>query len=83
MKTAVKTVKDGGKGMKSAYKGIRSKLKENQGTHQNGIETRSDKHHSAPNSPTNKRKTISTFGAPVATYRKDAALAFKTSAMQR
>ncbi|KAH1010766.1 hypothetical protein HUJ05_005012 [Dendroctonus ponderosae] len=28
MKSAVKTVKDGGKGMKSAYKGIRSKLKE-------------------------------------------------------
>lgn len=69
--------------MKSAYRGLRSKLKENQ---QNGDLDRGDaKHRSAPSSPTTgKRRTISsTFGAPVASYRKDAALAFKSSQMQR
>ncbi|KAG5900476.1 hypothetical protein JTB14_010888 [Gonioctena quinquepunctata] len=80
MKSAVKTVKDGGKGVKSAYKGLRSKLKDNQGPHhlENGLD-RSDKHRSAPNSPTGKRRSITA----VATYRKDAALALKSSAMQR
>lgn len=77
-------MKDGGKGVKSAYKGLRSKLKDNQGPHplENGLE-RGDKHRSAPNSPTGKRRTIAGFSAPVATYRKDAALALKSSAMQR
>ncbi|XP_050501075.1 DENN domain-containing protein 1B isoform X2 [Diabrotica virgifera virgifera] len=84
MKSAVKTVKDGGKGVKSAYKGLRSKLKDNPSPLQleNGLE-RGDKHRSAPNSPTGKRSTIAGFSAPVATYRKDAALALKNSAMQR
>ncbi|XP_074038123.1 DENN domain-containing protein 1B isoform X1 [Leptinotarsa decemlineata] len=80
MKSAVKTVKDGGKGMKSAYKGLRSKLKDNQSPHQleNGLD-RGEKHHSAPNSPTGKRRTITA----VTTYRKDAAMALKSSSMQR
>lgn len=73
-------VKDGGKGVKSAYKGLRSKLKENQNT-----TLEDNKHRSAPSSPTSgKRRTLaSAFGAPVASYRKDAALTFKNSQMQR
>ncbi|CAG9864679.1 unnamed protein product [Phyllotreta striolata] len=84
MKSAVKTVKDGGKGVKSAYKGLRSKLKDNQAPNQleNGLDG-GEKHRSAPNSPTGKRRTIAGLSAPVATYRKDAALALKNSAMQR
>lgn len=76
-------MRDGGKGVKSAYRGLRSKLKENQ---QNGELERGDaKHRSAPSSPTTgKRRTLaSTIGAPVASYRKDAAMAFKSSQLQR
>ncbi|CAH1998632.1 unnamed protein product [Acanthoscelides obtectus] len=81
MKNAVKTVKDGGKGMKSAYKGLRSKLKDNPPP-QNG--TAASSHRSAPNSPTGKRRSVgASFAAPVVTYRKDAALALRNTAMQR
>lgn len=63
-------VKDGGKGMKSAYKGLRSKLRDSQQPQhlENGIDTR-DKPRSAPNSPTVKRH--SGFTSPTITYRKD------------
>ncbi|KAJ8937763.1 hypothetical protein NQ318_006626 [Aromia moschata] len=85
MKSAVKTVKDGGKGVKSAYKGWRSRLRDNQGPHQlqNGLDG-GDKPRSAPNSPTDKRRTtIAGFSAPIASYRKEAALSFKNSSVQR
>lgn len=77
-------MKDGGKGMKSAYRGLRSKLKENQLPQplENGVEG-SDKPRSAPNSPTGKRRTIAGFAVPLATYRKDASLPFKTSGIER
>ncbi|CAH1962863.1 unnamed protein product [Acanthoscelides obtectus] len=70
-----------GKGMKSAYKGLRSKLKDNPPP-QNG--TAASSHRSAPNSPTGKRRSVgASFAAPVVTYRKDAALALRNTAMQR
>lgn len=70
VKSAVKTVKDGGKGMKSAYKGLRSKLKDSPNIQfQNGIDTAMDKPRSAPNSPTGKRRS---FGMPSSNFRKDA-----------
>ncbi|XP_060519559.1 DENN domain-containing protein 1A-like isoform X2 [Cylas formicarius] len=87
MKSAVKTVKDGGKGMKSAYKGLRSKLKEVPPTGssphplQNGMGD--PKPRSAPNSPTGKRRPLTGFSVPVASYRKDASLAFKNANLQR
>lgn len=69
VKSAVKTVKDGGKGMKSAYKGLRSKLKDSPNIQfQNGIDTQMDKPRSAPNSPTGKRRS---FGVPSTNFRKD------------
>lgn len=77
MKSAVKTVKDGGKGVKSAYKGLRSKLKDG------GSDYASAKPRSAPNSPTTKRKTMSDFMVPVASYKKDASLAIKNANLQR
>ncbi|CAG9763376.1 unnamed protein product [Ceutorhynchus assimilis] len=80
MKSAVKTVKDGGKGMKSAYKGLRSKLKEGQ---MNQDQPHNTKPRSAPNSPTGKRKILSGFTVPVATYKKDASLAIKSANLQR
>lgn len=73
-------VKDGGKGMKSAYKGIRSKLKDGHGA---GEHYESGKPRSAPSSPTTKRKTLSDFTAPVASYKKDASLAIKNANLQR
>lgn len=83
MKSAVKTVKDGGKGVKSAYKGLRSKLKENPNSQQlqNGLDSPSDKPRSAPNSPTGKRRSLG-FTVPTATYRKDS-LNFKSSNSER
>uniref|UniRef100_A0AAR5P9Q0 UDENN domain-containing protein n=1 Tax=Dendroctonus ponderosae TaxID=77166 RepID=A0AAR5P9Q0_DENPD len=86
MKSAVKTVKDGGKGMKSAYKGIRSKLKEGHSAgepHHPHSMYESGKPRSAPSSPTTKRKTLSDFTAPVASYKKDASLAIKNANLQR
>lgn len=73
-------MKDGGKGVKSAYKGLRSRLRETQGPQhlQNGIESPSDKPRSAPNSPTGKRRSL---GA-LATYRKDP-LTFKNAVSER
>lgn len=73
-------VKDGGKGVKSAYKGLRSRLRETQGPQQlqNGLESPSDKPRSAPNSPTGKRRSL---GA-LATYRKDP-LTFKNTVSER
>ncbi|CAG9824217.1 unnamed protein product [Phaedon cochleariae] len=81
MKSAVKTVKDGGKGVRSAYKGLRSKLKDSPGGQQvgNGVE-----HRSAPNSPTGKRRTAPAgFGPPAATYRKEGKRAVKSGGGQR
>ncbi|XP_030765881.1 DENN domain-containing protein 1A isoform X2 [Sitophilus oryzae] len=84
MKSAVKTVKDGGKGMKSAYKGLRSKLKDGQGgPGPQPLQNGDVKPRSAPNSPTGKRKTLAGLTAPVATYRKEASLAFKNANLQR
>uniref|UniRef100_A0A1Y1LER2 UDENN domain-containing protein n=3 Tax=Photinus pyralis TaxID=7054 RepID=A0A1Y1LER2_PHOPY len=83
MKSAVKTVKDGGKGVKSAYKGLRSKLRENQSPQQlqNGLDSPNDKPRSAPNSPTGKRRSLG-FSVPTTTYRKDS-LNFKSSTSER
>lgn len=77
-------VKDGGKGVKSAYKGWRSRMKDHSGPHQlqNGLEN-GEKPRSAPNSPTGKRRTIGGLSAPMASYRKDNALNFKSSSIQR
>lgn len=63
--------------MKSAYKGLRSKLKDG------GSDYASAKPRSAPNSPTTKRKTMSDFMVPVASYKKDASLAIKNANLQR
>lgn len=73
-------VKDGGKGVKSAYKGLRSRLRESQVPQQlqNGLESPNDKPRSAPNSPTGKRRSL---GA-LATYRKDP-LTFKNAVSER
>ncbi|KAL1518245.1 hypothetical protein ABEB36_001894 [Hypothenemus hampei] len=81
MKSAVKTVKDGGKGMKSAYKGLRSKLKEGHSS-SSGVYS-GTKPRSAPSSPTTKRKIISDLMMPVNTYKKDASLAIKNANLQR
>lgn len=64
-------MKDGGKGVKSAYKGLRSKLRDSQQPQhlENGIDSTRDKPRSAPNSPTGKRH--SGFTSPTTTYRKD------------
>lgn len=58
--------------MKSAYKGLRSKLRDSHGPQQleNGLDSTLDKPRSAPNSPTGKRRT-SGFSIPTTTYRKD------------
>lgn len=76
-------VKDGGKGVKSAYKGLRSKLRENQSPQQleNGLDSPSDKPRSAPNSPTGKRRSLG-FSVPTTTYRKDS-LNFKATNSER
>ncbi|XP_049819188.1 DENN domain-containing protein 1B-like isoform X2 [Aethina tumida] len=71
MRSAVKTVKVGGKGVKDVYKEIKSRLKENQ----------PQQPKSAPNSPTGKRRTIAGFTVPAATYRKDPS--FKTAGIER
>lgn len=63
--------------MKSAYKGLRSKLKDG------GSDYASAKPRSAPSSPTTKRKTMSDFMVPVASYKKDASLAIKNANLQR
>lgn len=75
-------MKDGGKGMKSAYKGLRSRLRENQGPQQlqNGLESPNDKPRSAPNSPTGKRRSLGALGLAAASYRKDA---FKNATSER
>lgn len=74
-------VKDGGKGVKSAYKGLRSKLKDNQTPRQfeNGMSSSIDKPRSAPNSPQGKRRPLG-FTVPTTTYRKDT---FKNSGTER
>ncbi|XP_044258564.1 DENN domain-containing protein 1A-like isoform X3 [Tribolium madens] len=84
VKSAVKTVKDGGKGVKSAYRGLRSRLKENQGPQQlqNGLDSPNDKPRSAPNSPTGKRRTFVGISVPT-NHRKDTALSFKSSGFER
>ncbi|XP_025836146.1 DENN domain-containing protein 1A-like [Agrilus planipennis] len=83
MKSAVRTVKDGGKGVKTAYKGLRAILRDNPSPTQfhNGLESLGDKPRSAPNSPTGKRRTIG-FSVPTTSYRKDS-LAFRNSTSDR
>ncbi|KAI4470684.1 denn domain-containing [Holotrichia oblita] len=70
-------VKDGGKGMRSAYKGLRSKLKDNQNPRQfeNGLKSSLDKPRSAPNSPTNKRRPM--------TFRRETPMSLTGSAVER
>lgn len=69
VKSAVKTVKDGGKGMKGAYKEFKMKLKDNQSPHQlrNGVD-KIGKPQSAPNSPTGMRRSLG-FGNPTGSER--------------
>ncbi|RZC38987.1 DENN domain-containing protein 1A [Asbolus verrucosus] len=78
-------VKDGGKGVKSAYRGLRSRLKENQGPQQlqNGLDSPNDKPRSAPNSPTGKRRTFAGITVPATNHRKDTTLSFKSSGFER
>ncbi|KAL3276227.1 hypothetical protein HHI36_020943 [Cryptolaemus montrouzieri] len=90
VKTAVKTVKGGGKGMKNAYKGLRFLLKEGEtAPHplQNGLSgdeaPRSNKPRSAPSSPTTGKRRLAGFSVPSATYRKDTSLPFKSSPFER
>lgn len=69
-------VKEGGKGMKSAYKGLKSKFRESQGPEYMDRGMRvyvegSDKPRSAPNSPTGKRRPFTSFGMPKSSYRKE------------
>lgn len=63
--------------MKSAYKGLRSKLKDNQNPRQfeNGLKATLDKPRSAPNSPTSRRRPI--------TSRREAPMSLTGSAMER
>ncbi|XP_063910871.1 DENN domain-containing protein 1B isoform X2 [Zophobas morio] len=85
-KSVKEKVKDGGKGMKSAYRGLRSRLKENQGPQQlqNGLDSPNDKPRSAPNSPTGKRRTFGGIIVPTANHRKDGTtLSFKSSGFER
>lgn len=84
VKSAVKTVKDGGKGVKSAYRGLKSRLKDQPSPQQlqNGID-RTDKPRSAPNSPTGKRRTLGGLTVPLATYRRETPLPFKTPGSDR
>jgi hypothetical protein len=84
-KSVKEKVKDGGKGMKSAYRGLRSRLKENQGPQQlqNGLDSPNDKPRSAPNSPTGKRRTFVGISVPTANHRKETTLAFKSSGFER
>lgn len=78
-------MKDGGKGVKSAYRGLRSRLKENQGPQQlqNGLDSPNDKPRSAPNSPTGKRRTFVGISVPSTNHRKDTTLSFKSSGFER
>lgn len=80
----VEQVKDGSKGVKSAYRGLRSKLKDTQTSQhfENGLEVSLDKPRSAPNSPTGKRRAAG-FSMPTTTYRKDSAMSFKTAGVDR
>lgn len=68
-------MKDGGKGVKSAYRGLRSKLRENQSPQQlqNGLNSPKDKPRSAPSSPTEKRRSLG-FAVPVTTYTRKTAV---------
>ncbi|KAJ9587700.1 hypothetical protein L9F63_018880, partial [Diploptera punctata] len=81
MKSAVKSVKERGKDMKTAYKGIRSKLRDMQpreglGSREDGLDDpgKGDKPRSAPTSPVSRRRPL-TFAGPkttaAASFRKD------------
>ena len=78
---SIKQVKERGKDMRTAYKGIRSKLRDMQpreglGSREDGLDEtgKEDKPQSAPTSPVNRRR-IRTFEGPkttaVASFRKD------------
>ncbi|XP_045464252.1 DENN domain-containing protein 1B isoform X2 [Harmonia axyridis] len=89
VKSAVKTVKGGGKGVKNAYKGLRFLLKEGEGAPhqlQNGSHDsgpKSNKPRSAPSSPTTSKRRIAGLSVPTATYRKDTSLPFRNSPFER
>ncbi|GFG31036.1 hypothetical protein Cfor_11423, partial [Coptotermes formosanus] len=81
VKSAVKSVKERGKDVRTAYKGIRSKLRDMQpreglGSREDGLDEtgKGDKPQSAPTSPVNRRRP-QTFASPkttaVASFRKD------------
>ncbi|XP_021921534.1 DENN domain-containing protein 1B-like isoform X2 [Zootermopsis nevadensis] len=81
MKSAVKSVKERGKDVRTAYKGIRSKLRDIQpreglGSIEDGLDEndKGDKPQSAPTSPVNRRRP-QTFAGPktsaAASFRKD------------
>lgn len=95
VKSAVKSVKDTGKDMRTAYKGIRSKFRELQppsrefsGSTEKDVTIPKERPNSAPNSPPQKRRpaTLSPFIklSPTAsvTYRKDPTLSGRKSSMQ-
>jgi len=78
---SIKQVKDRGKDVRTAYKGIRSKLRDMQpreglGSREDGLDEtgKGDKPQSAPTSPVNIRR-VRTYGGPkttaVASFRKD------------
>jgi len=78
---SIKQVKERGKDVRTAYKGIRSKLRDMQpreglGSREDGLDEtgKGDKPQSAPTSPVNRRRTR-TFEGPkttaVASFRKD------------
>ncbi|PSN30905.1 hypothetical protein C0J52_18570 [Blattella germanica] len=81
MKSAVKSVKERGKDVRTAYKGIRSKLRDMQpreglGSREDGLDEndKGDKPQSAPTSPVSRRRPL-TFAGPkttaAASFRKD------------
>lgn len=95
MKSAVKSVKDRGKEVKTAYKGIRSKFRELQPPSkeypqntEKEVTVPKDRPNSAPNSPPPRRKptTLAPFIklSPTSgvTYRKDPALSGRKLSMQ-
>ncbi|XP_034256007.1 DENN domain-containing protein 1A-like isoform X3 [Thrips palmi] len=95
MKSAVKSVKDRGKDVRTAYKGIRSKFRELQppskeysGNTEKAVSISKDRPNSAPNSPPQRRRpaTLAPFiklsPTSAVTYRKDPTLSGRKLSMQ-
>ncbi|KAK9877893.1 hypothetical protein WA026_020119 [Henosepilachna vigintioctopunctata] len=88
VKSAVRTVKGGGKGVKNAYKGLRFRLKEGEPVPHNlssstGDEMTSTKPRSAPSSPTSSKRRLAALSVPTTTYRKETSIPFKSSPFER